>query len=182
LSLPDPAHVVQFYSSDRYLLDGLGASLGSALQAGESVVAVTTNPHQKGLLMRLSKRGIDVAQATTQGRLILLDAVEALNKFMGPHGPNRQPFLREFGNLIRKAEAAAALQGKRVVIFGEMVAVLWRESQQQATIRLEQLWNELAETHFFHLRCAYPARSFHGRTKGEPYATICAEHSVVIPA
>lgn len=84
--------------------------------------------------------------------------------------------------MIRKAEKAAEVKGKRVVVFGEMVAVLWEERKQEAAIRLEQLWNELARTHFFYLRCAYPAKSFQGKTKAVPYATICAEHSVVLPA
>jgi len=182
MSLPDPAHIVQFYTNDRFLLDGLAASLGSALESGESVVAVTTKAHQKGLLTRLAARGIDTVEATSKGRLAVLDAIDALKKFMDPRGPNRQRFLREFGSVIRKAEAAAEVKGKRVVVFGEMVAVLWKDKQHEAAIRLEQLWNELAQTHFFHLRCAYPAKSFQGKTKGEPYATICAEHSVVIPA
>jgi hypothetical protein len=44
---------------------------------------------------------------------------------------------------------------------------------------LERLWNELAQTHHFFLRCAYPLTA---DLKGEAYAAICAEHSVIIPA
>jgi hypothetical protein len=179
---PDPAHVVQFYTTDRFLLDSLGASLGNALKAGESVVVVMTKAHQKGLLKRLSGQGIDLDRFTKQGRFVILDATEALGKFMDSHGPNRQRFLREFGNVIRKAEAAADVKHRRVVVFGEMVAVLWKQKKYDDAIRLEQLWNELARTHFFYLRCAYPAKAFQGEMKGEPYHTICAEHSVVFPA
>jgi hypothetical protein len=181
-SVPDPAHVVQFYTTDRFLLDSLGASLGSALKTGQSVVAVLTKTHQRGLLGRLTARGIPVGRAAAQGRLVVADAVEALSKFMEPAGPNRQRFLREFGTIIRNAEAAADVKNKRVVVFGEMVAVLWKQKKREAAIRVEQLWNELARTHFFHLRCAYPAKAFQGEMAGEPYHTICAEHSVVVPA
>jgi hypothetical protein len=180
--LPDPAHVVQFYTSDRFLLDSLGASLGTALKAGESVVLVMTKSHQKGLLRRLSVQGIDLDQAVKCGRFVLADASEALGRFMEPSGPNRQKFLREFAGIIRKAEAAADVKHRRVVVFGEMVAVLWKQKKCDAAIRLEQLWNELARTHFFYLRCAYPAKWFQGEMKGEPYHTICGEHSVVFPA
>lgn len=181
-SVPDPAHVVQFYTTDRSLLDTLGASLGSALKTGQSVVAVMTGTHQRGLLRRLTAQGIAVERARAQGRLVVADAVEALSKFMEPRGPNRQRFLREFGTIIRNAEAAADVKNKRVVVFGEMVAVLWKQKKHEAAIRLEQLWNELARTHFFHVRCAYPAKAFQGEMAGEPYHTICAEHSVVVPA
>ena len=44
-------------------------------------------------------------------------------------------------------------------------------------IELEQLGNELAQTHSFHVRCAYPMTE---ELKGEPYATLCAEHSAVL--
>ena len=68
------------------------------------------------------------------------------------------------------------------MVFGEMVAVLWSQKKYDASLRLEELWNGLAQTHFLYLRCAYPASGFQGMFKGEPCATICAEHSVVIPA
>ena len=180
--VPDEAHVVQFYTSDSFLLDGLGASFGSALKAGESAVVVMTTAHLKGLRKRLSAQNIDIEAAARQGRFTALDASEALNIFMDPSGPNRQKFLREFGSVIRKAQAAADVKHKRVVVFGEMVAVLWKQKKYESAVRLEQLWNELARTHFFHLRCAYPAKAFQGEMKGEPYHTICSEHSVVVPA
>jgi hypothetical protein len=181
-ALPDQAHVVQFYTRDDYLLNGLGVSLGHALKSGESVVAVMTKPHRKGLLKRFSLQGIDVEEAMDRGQLTLLDASETLDRFMSADGPDRQRFLREIGGVLRKAELAAEVKHKRVVVFGEMVAVLWKNGKEDAAIRLEQLWNELAKTHFFHLHCAYPAKWFKGKRGGEPYATICGEHSVVIPA
>jgi DcmR-like sensory protein len=178
---PDEAHVVQFYTSDAVLLNGLGASLGAALKVGESVVAVMTKAHLRALLKRFSAQALDTAELIKNGRLTVLDASDALTIFMDARGPDRQRFLSAFGAVIRKATAAAETKGKRVVVFGEMVAVLWERKKFDSAIRLEQLWNELARTQFFALRCAYPAKGFRGM-KGEPYATICGEHSVVIPA
>ena len=63
-------------------------------------------------------------------------------------------------------------------MFGEMVAVLCAAGRMKAAIELEQLGNELAETHSFYVRCAYPMTE---ELNGEPYATICAEHSSVLP-
>ncbi len=176
--LPDEAHVVQFYTDARVLLDGLASSFGKALRAGESVVVVMTKGHEKGLRKRLIGQGINLKETTEQGRFIAVDAGKALDLFMEHGSPNRQKFLREFGNIIRTAENAADVRNRRVVVFGEMVAVLWKEKQFEAAIRLEQLWNELAKTRFFFLHCAYPAKGM----QGEPYHTICAEHAVVLPA
>jgi hypothetical protein len=87
---PAEAHVVQFYTDDSVLLDGLGASLGNALIAGESVVAVVTKAHDKGLRRQLLARNIDVEKASKDGRLSVMDTVEALKLFMTPSGPDRQ--------------------------------------------------------------------------------------------
>src|SRR5262249_37808590 len=130
---------------------------------------------------RLIARGIALDEATKEGRLAILDADEALSEFMEPVGPNRERFLERLGDTVRRAEAAAA-KSSRVVVFGEMVAVLWAQRKYEAAIRLEELWNELALTHSFYLCCAYPASAFQENLKGEQYATICAEHTQVVSA
>src|ERR1700730_9969577 len=88
--VPDEAHVVQFYTSDSFLLDGLGASFGSALKAGESAVVVMTKADLKGMRKRLSAQHIDLEAAARQGRFTAPDSSEALIIFMDPTGPNRQ--------------------------------------------------------------------------------------------
>ncbi|HXW92416.1 MAG TPA: response regulator [Terriglobales bacterium] len=181
-SLHEQGHVVQFYEDDAYLLNSVDAVFGDALRAGESVAAVITRSHRKGLLERLIAQGIDVGEATKKGRLAVFDAVEALNGFMDAHGPNRERFLLQLGSIIRTTEATAVVKNAPLVIFGEMVAVLWGQKKYDAAIRLEQLWNELALTHSFYLCCAYPASNFQGELKGEPYAAICTEHTDVVSA
>jgi PAS domain S-box-containing protein len=58
---------------------------------------------------------------------------------------------------------------------------LWAEGNPEAAIRLEELWNHLARTHSFSLRCAYPITNFNRDEDGEPFLKICAAHSAVIP-
>lgn len=69
----------------------------------------------------------------------------------------------------------------RVIAFGEMVAILWAEGNHRAAIQLEKLWNTLAETRAFSLRCAYPMPRFDRGEHSEPFLQICAEHEGVIP-
>jgi len=179
-SLAERGHVVQFYTDDECLMAGLGTLFRNALSAGESVVAVMTRSHRTSLQKRLMMQGIDAGEAKKTGRLTLLDAVEALNGFMDANGPNRERFLLQFGDTIRRSQAAAVAKNRRVVAFGEIVAVLGEQKRYDAVIRLEQLWNELALTHPLYLCCAYPASLFQEQPKGEPYASICAEHSDVV--
>src|SRR4029077_3560627 len=86
------------------------------------------------------------------------------------------------GGIVGRAKEAAGGKNARVAAFGEMVALLWAKGRSKAAIRLEQLWNELAQVQSFSLRCAYPLSGFHRETHGETFLEICAEHSAVIPS
>jgi len=174
-------HVVQFYTDDFVLLDGLAALLRGSLSAGDSVAAIMTSPHRNSLERRLIAQGIDVSEATKNGRLVILDADQALSEFMEAVGPSRERFLFRFGDRLRRLETAALVKNKRLVVFGEMVAVLWAQKRHDAANRLEEMWNELAQTCSFYLCCAYPASAFREK-EGGPYATICAQHSDVVSA
>ena len=152
----------------------------SALIEGESAILVVSKAHWDGLMERLQACGADVSGAMKNGRCVVLDAAEALSKFMDGGMPNGKEFESLIGPLIRQGQSAAG--GNRVAVFGEMVALLWAEKNFRAALRLEQLWNELGRTHSFYLRCAYPASGFQDEQNGEPYAAICGEHSAVMLA
>ena len=167
-------HEVQFYSDDASFLVGLIRLVEAALEGGSKVIVVATESHRSDLLQGLQARGVDAAGAEEHGCLVLMDAAEALSTFMEDTGPNRERFLSAIAPLIRCAE-----KHKRVVLFGEMVALLCAEGRIKAAIELEGLGNELAQAHPVYIRCAYPMTK---ELKGEPYAAICAEHFAVLSA
>ena len=76
----------------------------------------------------------------------------------------------------------AARGGRGLRVFGEMVGLLLARGHAAATVRLEDLWNELRRTHAFRLFCAYPSRSSMSGGLAGPIAEVCARHSRVIPA
>jgi len=168
-------HEVQFYSDDGSFLVGLVRFVEAALEAGNMVVVFATESHRKSLLQTLQVHGVDVAAAIGRGLYIPLDTIETLANFMEAAGPNRKRFLSIFEPIMSHAEN----EHKRVAVFGEAVGILCAEGRMKAAIELEQLWNELAQTHSFYLRHAYPMIE---ELKGEPYAMICAQHSAVLPA
>src|SRR5258708_2869358 len=95
--------------------------------------------------------------------------------------PDPELFLKTVGHVVARASAAAEGKNPRVAAFGEMVALLWAEGNPDSAVKLEQLWNDLARTHSFSLRCAYPITGFCDETHAEPFLKICSEHSTVIP-
>jgi len=175
-------HTVQFYAEDQSLIDALSRLVWTALGTGNSAIVIATKPHSEALTATLRTRGLDTTTAMRQGRFILLDAAETLAKFAVDGWPDAALFSELIGGCVAQAQAASQGRGSGVVAFGEMVSLLWAQGKPDAAIRLEQLWNDLAKTHSFSLRCAYPIAGFAREEDGEPFLKICAEHSAVIPS
>jgi signal transduction histidine kinase len=177
-----PAHAVQFYGEDGFLLDELSRFIGTSLGAGESAVVIATKDHRDGLARRLQVLGLDTTRAMIQGRYVVLDAAETLARITLGGWPDATLFAEVIGSVMATVTAAAGSEHARVAAFGEMVALLWLDGEPEAAVRLEQLWNDLARTYSLTLRCAYPMSSFCREEHGDLLLKICAEHSDVIPS
>jgi PAS domain S-box-containing protein len=175
-------HVVQFYTGDEFLLDILSRFIGGAIAVGDAAIVVATSAHREGLARRFGARGLDTAKAISKGRYVLLDARETLSRIMVDGVIDEARFVNVIGGALRGAQNAAEGKDPRSAVFGEMVAVLWAEGKPQEAIRLEHLWNQLAKTHSFSLLCAYPISGFNNERYIEPFLTICAQHSGVVPS
>lgn len=174
-------HSVQFYEDESFLLEGLSRFIGAAIAAGDSAVVIATKAHRDGLRDRLANSGLDLAVASKQGRFLSLDAAETLAQFMVDGHPDSSLFENAVGPIISQL-AAAEGKTRRVAAFGEMVALLWAEGNQEAALQLERLWNQLSEKHTFQLHCAYPMNLFRQARDGEGLKSICSEHSHIVPA
>jgi PAS domain S-box-containing protein len=180
-SLPhEYLHTVQFYGDDGALLHELKSHIGKALRRGSSAIIIATSGHIDGLAHKLTGQGIDLAKTKAEGRYIALEASEVLSKFMVDGLPDRARFANTIGQIIARAAAASLDENRRVVAFGEMVALLWAEGKCDAAIQLEKLWNELAKTYSFSLHCAYPMQGFSRQEMDDSLMKICAEHSGVV--
>ena len=179
--IPDEhVHTVQFYGDDGVLLHELNSYIGSALASGSSAIIIATVGHIENLSQKLKSQGIDLARATAENRYVALDAAEALSKFMVEGQPDPARFSKVLGEVIARAAGASRDENRRVVAFGEMVAILWAEGKRDAAIQLEKLWNNLSKTYSFALHCAYPMQGFSRQEMADSLVTICAEHTGII--
>jgi PAS domain S-box-containing protein len=180
-SLPhDHVHTVQFYGDDGILLHELESYIGTALASGGSAVIIATPGHIDGLANKLTRQGIDLLKAKTEDRYIALEATKVLSEFLVDGRPDPVRFSETIGRAIARAAQASRGERRRVVAFGEMVALLWAEGHCDAAIHLEQLWNDLAKTFCFSLHCAYPMQGFCREEMADALQRICAEHSGVV--
>ncbi|MGZ3637432.1 MAG: PAS domain S-box protein, partial [Ktedonobacterales bacterium] len=171
-------HAVQFYETDDFLVESLSGFVREGLDAGEACVVVAAQAHLSALVTRMEASQLDIASAQAQDALIWLDTDEALARFMVNGMPQPGRFVEVFGGII----ARAAMGGRQVRVFGEMVAELWRQGNPAAAVRLEELWNEIRDAvQPFSLCCAYPMDCFAGEGNLALFTDICDQHVRVIP-
>jgi hypothetical protein len=169
-------HSLQIYADEGLFVDALEGFVSGGLRVGEGLIVIATAAHRRALERRLVARGYDVDLARAQDRYIPVDAAAALSQFM----VNGWPDNARFNQLIAEYVARASGNGQRVRAFGEMVAILWNQGEQSATLQLEDLWNRFIERQPISLFCAYPRMGF-APEAGESFAQICSHHSRVIP-
>jgi DcmR-like sensory protein len=173
----DHHHAVQFYGDDDSLFTTVAGFLSQGLVDRHPGIIIATEAHRDAILEYLRDRLIDVERAQRTRGLIVLDAQETLDLFMEGDFPHEGRFEGSVGRLI-----AAMLEGRqdRILIraYGEMVDVLWKQGRSEAAIRLEMLWNKLAQRYGFALLCGYSMGNFYKQTRG--FEEICREHTHVI--
>ena len=169
------SHAVRFYEDQDSLCRMVGAFIGSGLERGEPAVVFATPAHTAAIDECLRARGLDVEALKRLGDYTTVDAREALGMFMIDALPDARAFRHTMGETIRLASRGR--ETATVHAYGEMVDLLWKDGLEAAAIRLETLWNELANTHGFQLLCGYSMGNLY---KGAAVEDIKGEHSHVI--
>jgi hypothetical protein len=166
-------HAVRFYESERSLALIVAEFLSEGFADSHPGLVVGTAAMRAALMLELS-RSLDVIELQRSGQILLLDAEELLGVFM----INGQPDPTRFNTAMCET-IARVCRGRtncNLRIFGQMVDVLWRDGQQDAAIRLEMLWNQLAHRQAFSLLCGYTMGNFY---KDSNFDDICGQHSHV---
>ena len=162
-----PDHVVQFYGDDVELAAGVVPYLAEAIEAGGLAIVIATETHRRIFAAGLPDAG---------GRLVMLDADEAMHTLLIDDRVARHRFDKLIGELIQEATAG----GQPVHAYGEIVAVMWAEGQVNAALELEALWNELGQAHEFSLYCAYPTPMMTAESDLDAVEEVHRQHSAVV--
>ena len=170
-------HAVRFYENDTSLAQLVAQFLREGLAEGHPGIMVATPDHRAAILKELVAQSLDVVQLQTSDDLVLLDARQAMSAFMRDGKPDAEAFRNSMCDVIRRACRGRA--DCTIRIYGEMVDVLWQDGQQNAAIRLEMLWNQLANTEAFSLLCGYTMGQFY---KDANVEEICRHHTHVVSA
>jgi len=170
-------HVVQLYSEPGFLASAVAHFVGSGLAAGEAAIIIAT-PDHVGLFARaLTRQGFEVARLADKRQLLILDAESCLARFMVDGTPDRALFR----SLIEDALDSVRGAGYSTIrLYGEMVDLLWSHSLD-ATIQLEELWNEVLADQRVSLLCAYQIDPFDRHAHRGLLHRISRSHTCLIP-
>jgi hypothetical protein len=160
-------HACQIYGSDAELVDTLTGFAGGALWNGDGVIVVATNAHIDALELRLRESGLDLGFLRGSDRFVPASAEMILGCICGDGEPDEA----RFGEVIGELVARASHGGRRVRVFGEMVALLFGQGKYIAALELEEIWNRYLHGRGVPLLCAYPR---------VPFAAAGAEHTAAV--
>lgn len=167
-------HHVQLFDSSKSLAETVSAFLMGGFERGENLLVVATPEHRELLSKRLEEAGLNVREAVAANRLVMLDAVQTMDKFMRQDAPNRIAFDEVVGTLVQRLA-----NGGRVWIYGEMVDVLAARGNLKGAQQLEELWNGLGRRECFTLFCGYASGHFGDTKTAKALGAICAAHDHV---
>ena len=170
-------HAVRFYEDPASLARMVAGFVAEGILAANPAVIIATPGHRDAILRQLGALSIGVDKLQRRGDLVTLDAQETLDAFMVDGMPKSRLFDSAIVPVIDKV--ARGRQNCVVRAYGEMVDVLWKDGMETAAVRLEMLWNRLANSRRFSLLCGYSMGSFY---KDASFDRICEEHSHVISA
>src|SRR5688572_3341161 len=135
-------HLVQVYENEKVFLNTLEGLAGDGFLKGESVIVIATAEHIQSLNIRLIQQGFDIDKLRVDDQYIELDAREAARQFMVNNWPDETMFHNFVSSLLTRAQK----NNRKVRVFGEIVAILWEEGHNGATVQLENLWHGLQHT------------------------------------
>ena len=170
-------HAVRFYENERALAKIVAKFLSDGFASGSPGVVVATPGLRGALLRELTARSLDVLELQRSNDLVLLDAEDTLTMFMVDGQPDAAKFRDSICEVI--TGACRGREDCTIRIFGQMVDVLWSNGKQDAAIRLEMLWNQLAQTEAFALLCGYAMGHFY---KDASIKEVCRHHTHVLSA
>jgi hypothetical protein len=172
-------HVVQFYLTDDFLLNIICNFIVSACKTRDGIVIVATKSHREGILERLALLGIDVAALKLAGSYVEMDAEETLEALMVNEAPDFACFDRLISGALTGAKAASDATDSRLMVFGEMVALLFARRKLEAALAVEKFWAILGSRYSFSLLCGYSMKEFAEPGTEESFLRICAQHATV---
>jgi hypothetical protein len=174
-----PDHVVQLYQDEQFLSRAVCRFAAAAIENGEGIILVPTAAHWDAIRPRLEAEGVDVEAAQARHQLTVVDSDHLLPNFMREGMPDAPLFLGLAADVVAKARADAP--SPKVRWWGEMVNVLWERGDVAASMKLEDLFDQLAHERDLAIFCSFLMDNFDGDVHARMLPRLGQNHSHLIP-
>jgi CheY-like chemotaxis protein len=172
-------HAMQLHRHSDTFLDGVCEFFHLALQRGDATCLIGTEPVRAAVGARLRERGWDLDGSAAAERHLVVDAAEALNRFMRGDSPDPERLSEIADELEHYRLTRAEGPVSRLTVFGEMASVLSVRGNSAASVEVERNWTRLTH-HLPHFTlCAYSSDCFDDEIHADLFANVCAEHWAV---
>ena len=121
----------------------------TALDQGNAVVSIAIGTHRRLLETQLAVRGIDIVETLGTGQYVSLDALETLSTIMIDGSLDVIRFAEVIGAPIDRA----AEQHGCVLIFGDLVPLMYAAGKHTGAVELENLWRSFLASRPMFLDC-----------------------------
>jgi DNA-binding NarL/FixJ family response regulator len=171
-------HDLQVYRTDRQLLAAVGSYFATALDAGDSILAIASPSILEELDTYMASR-FDPRSLRAVGRYSTLDSAAALAAVCRGGVPDAALWAAALDPLVEAALAASP--SARVTAFGQIAPILCERGEFEAMIRLERVADAYTAARPVSILCAYATQCL-GDSANELTARIHHEHVTVVPA
>jgi CheY-like chemotaxis protein len=172
-------HDLQVYRTDAFVVDAWMDFLTCALDAGDSVMSIVSDPQRQALDAQFKARGLDLAALVAAGRYSAVNSSAALEAILRDGMPDEDLFCSLLDRRVERALAASTGSPRHVAIFGGIAPILCARQEFDAALRLERIADAYTASRPVSILCAYPADCL--PDDGSGLATrVCAEHTAIV--
>jgi hypothetical protein len=174
---PIGRHFAQLCRKSKPLAESVSLFIETGLRRGSSVMVIASSDHIKQFMLRLRQNGLEPDSYRPYGQLSLFNANEMLNQYLYHRTLDWEGFRQSVGSAL---ESVLAFGRSETRVYGEMVSMLWQQGHTQASIKLDEYWNELARRHPISVFCGYMMDSHLEESYAHPLHEIGRTHSDII--
>jgi len=174
-------HDLQLYRTDSHLVAAVGSYFATALDAGDSILAIASSSLLEALDTSVASYRFDPASLRAAGRYCTLESATALAAICRNGVPDPALFAAALDPIVERALAASPGASPRVTAFGQIAPILCDRGEFDAMVRLERIADTYAATRQVSALCAYSTECL-GSDDTDLAARIHHEHVTVVPA
>jgi hypothetical protein len=165
-------HRLNLFDTPESLATTASSFFNEGYAAGGNLLVVAKPANRAGILGALQRAGCFPEGGNGHQRLVALDAREILERITRDGAIDARLFETAVVPVVERLAATGPLS-----IYGEIVELLAEQGDFSGAIRLEQLWNTLAEKHPFTLLCGYSSAHFTASESMSALRDLCGAHT-----